>query len=111
MKLYGNAFTHGWPVLAITVLTAWVYCLHIALNQFILAAGRVLWFCICNGLWAVVVVAMAYCFVASGAEGLALARVVAYVLLVLLEWVLVRWQLQAMRASREAAPIGDADLP
>jgi O-antigen/teichoic acid export membrane protein len=98
MKLYGSGFAHGWPVLATTVLTAWVYCLHISLNQFILAAGRIGWFCISNGVWAVMVVAIAY-FCASGAEGLALARVVSYVLVVLLEWVMVRWQLRAMRTS------------
>jgi O-antigen/teichoic acid export membrane protein len=111
MKLYGSAFAHGWPVLAITVLSAWVYCLHIALNQFILAAGRVGWFCISNSLWAVLVVALAYFFVASGAEGLALARIVAYVLVVLLEWVMVRRQLQSMRPPSEAVPIGEAELP
>lgn len=99
MRLYGSGFANGWPVLAITVVMAWVSCLHTALNQFILAAGRMAWFCLCNGLWSVCVVGLAYIFVAKGAQGQALARAIAFAVVVVVESALVSLHLRAMAVT------------
>jgi O-antigen/teichoic acid export membrane protein len=111
MKLYGSGFEHGWPVLALTVLTAWVYCLHGALNQFIIASGQVGWCLMYNVFWGVLVVGITRLLVASGAQGLALARVVSYMLVVLIEWAMVRRHLQTIRRASAVALAAGAEQP
>jgi O-antigen/teichoic acid export membrane protein len=99
MALYGKSFAGGWPVLAIVMFTAWLQCLHIALNQFILAAGRIGWFSAANGLWAVLSVVLAYLLVRWGAQGLAASRALAFLCLVVFEGVLTAFYLRVLSTT------------
>jgi O-antigen/teichoic acid export membrane protein len=96
MGLYGRGFAAAWPVLALTVASAWVYCFHGFLNQFLLALGRPRWYFFTHVMWALTFVGLGYSQLRPGAEGLALSRGLSYLLLVLLTgfvlWRLLRTQ-------------------
>jgi Na+-driven multidrug efflux pump len=92
MGLYGRGFATAWRVLALTVFCAWVYCFHVFLNQFLLALGRPKWYFVTHIVWSSAFIGLGYAQLRAGAEGLALSRVLAYLLQVLLTG-LVLWRL------------------
>jgi O-antigen/teichoic acid export membrane protein len=107
MALYGHGLAAAWPVLALTVFSAWVYCFHVFLNQFLLALGRPKWFFLTHLIWSLIFVGLAYAQLRAGAEGLALSRGLAYLVQVLLTafvlWRLLRGQPPERPASRSLA--------
>jgi O-antigen/teichoic acid export membrane protein len=82
MGLYGRGFAHAWPVLCLTIATAWVYCFHVFLNQMLLALDRPKWFLFTHSLWGAILVGLVYARIREGAVGFAVSRLVAYVVIV-----------------------------
>jgi O-antigen/teichoic acid export membrane protein len=101
MGLYGHGLAAAWPVLALTVFCAWVYCFHVFLNQFLLALGRPKWYFLTHVIWASTFVGLGYAQLRPGAEGLALSRGLSYLVLVLLTG-FVLWRL--LRSQSAYAP-------
>jgi O-antigen/teichoic acid export membrane protein len=101
MSLYGRAFAGSWRVLSLTIVTGWLQCLHIPLNQFLLAAGRVGWFCLSNAVWSLVVVGLSYSLVSYGALGLATSRALAFLVVVAVGGALTSSCLRTLRDATD----------
>lgn len=98
MALYGREFAPAWPVLALTVVCAWVYCFHVFLNQFLLALDQPKWFFLTHLAWAVAYMLLLLARLMPGALGFTLARLLSFVLLVGLN-AAVLWRLLRARAA------------
>ncbi|HEY5911654.1 MAG TPA: oligosaccharide flippase family protein [Verrucomicrobiae bacterium] len=80
MSLYGPEFREGWPTLVLTALTAAIIALHGPAAQSIIA-GNHMWPYLAMHLgWGSVYFAATFAFVSYGAFGLAIARMLAYLL-------------------------------
>jgi O-antigen/teichoic acid export membrane protein len=119
MALYGHGLAAAWPVLALTVFSAWVYCFHGFLNQFLLALGRPKWYFLTHLIWASAFVGLGYAHLRRGAEGLALSRGLSYLLLVLVTGFVLWRMLRARPPERPtrtkpvvlSTPIAKGEVP
>ena len=80
MHMYGTGFQNGWPVLALSALTATITCINNVVGTAILSAGSVWLGCAFNALWAAVLLALCCRLVPTHlALGLAASLLGAYV--------------------------------
>lgn len=80
MGSYGEGFRSGWPTLVIVVLTSALVAAQAPVGQFIAASGKMWIGFAMNAGWAITFIGLAIGLVRYGAEGLAGARLLAYVL-------------------------------
>lgn len=100
MRSYGSGFENAWLTLVIILFTALLSCIHKPLGQSLVAGGRVWTLLIINVVWGSVFLLATYCWVNHGANGLASARLLAYLAHVALTTILVRVAFrQGMRAQ------------
>ena len=78
MRLYGDSFGGGWPVLVVVLITAAVMAVLFPIGQLIAASGRMWVAFVTNVLWAIVVLSTTVLWVRFGSLGVASARLVAY---------------------------------
>lgn len=102
MALYGRSFVAGWPVLAITVATAWIYCIHIFVNQFILAMNKSKLYFAMSFTWCGAFLGILWLCRSSGAIGYAVARAASYALIVIVSCVLLANELRRMATGRDS---------
>ena len=79
MRMYGPSFAIAWPTLVLVLVTAGVVAVLNPIGSLLAAANRVWLGFWMNAGWAVVLLATTVLLVRSGAVGVALARLVAYV--------------------------------
>jgi O-antigen/teichoic acid export membrane protein len=80
LGLYGEGFSRGWPVMVMVLATAGIMAIQSPAGHLIAASGR-MWTLVWIGAgWAVTFIATNYVFLAWGASGMALARLVACLL-------------------------------
>lgn len=80
MRTYGAGFAHGAPVLVLLTSTAVLTAVANVVGQVITSTMSMWWGLLLNALWAVVFMAAAVLLIPQrGAEGLALAYLIAYV--------------------------------
>jgi O-antigen/teichoic acid export membrane protein len=104
MRLYGRDFASAWPVMAMTIFTAWVYCFHGFLNQLLLALGRSKWYFATHLVWASVFVTLLYARIRSGAAGFAASRAVSYVVIVALTGFVIWTGMRRRKSHSGRAP-------
>ena len=80
MKLYGVGFSDSWPTLVVVLLTAGLVALQTSVGQIIVASGRMWIGFAMNMGWAVAFIVSMIILVDFGALGLALSRMLAYVI-------------------------------
>ncbi len=90
MGLYGPSFVEHWGTLAISALTVCLFAAQQPLGHLLAASGRMwhgLWL---SGLWGSAYVLCAVCFADLQSLGVAVARLIAYVLYLALSLLLIR---------------------
>lgn len=80
MGFYGSGFEGAWLTLLIIVVTAFLSCIHKPLGQVLVAAGRAWALLFFSVVWGSVFFFGTHCWVGNGANGLASARLLAYLL-------------------------------
>jgi O-antigen/teichoic acid export membrane protein len=78
MSLYGASFAPSWPVLTISLATAGLLAVQSPVSQALNAEGRLWTVFLMNLGWAVIFVGLNFLLIDRGANGLATARLVAY---------------------------------
>ncbi len=78
MGLYGKGFSEKWLTLVFTLFTAWVVAILTPIGQLITAIGNFWPLFIMNIAWAIVFIAFSRLWLIHGSEGLAGARLFAY---------------------------------
>lgn len=78
MRGYGESFLSGYWALVFSVQTAAIFAIFVPTGQFLAASGR-MWIGFCMNIgWAVAMLLASWWMVRWGAEGLAAARMIAY---------------------------------
>ena len=94
MGLYGEQFETGGLILSVILTTAWLYTIHVVLNQVLLASGKTwLWLWL-HVVWAGVFLAVNSQLVHLGGIGLAISNLIALAVLITLSGICV-WRLFA----------------
>lgn len=78
MGIYGENFRSGWPTLVTVIWTAGLISAQTPVAQVITASGKMWMGFLMNGGWAVLFIVSTALFVRFGAQGLASARAVSY---------------------------------
>jgi O-antigen/teichoic acid export membrane protein len=78
MSWYGPEFHEAWPTLVIVFVTAALLAIQTPVGHVIMASGRMWLGTIMNLAWGAVFIALTWMLLSRGAEGLALARLFAY---------------------------------
>jgi O-antigen/teichoic acid export membrane protein len=80
MGWYGPGFAEGWPVLVITLLSGGVLMIQAPITDRLVATSKMWAYFLAHIIWAVIFVTGTYFWVpVHGSAGLAMARLVAYV--------------------------------
>ena len=79
MSWYGPEFRDSWPVLVVVFWTAALLAIQTPIGNVIAASGRMWLGSAMNLAWGVLFVTLTWAMLARGAEGLAVARLLAYV--------------------------------
>lgn len=90
MALYGGSFVEHWPTLVLCVASVCVFAAQQPAGHLIVASGRMWLGFGLNGIWACVFIVGTLAFATMGSSGLALARLVAYGVHLVLSLVLVQ---------------------
>lgn len=80
MKAYGNSFAGGHWVIVIVVSTSVLYSISVNLGTFLYAVGKIWIGFAINIAWGLSFLLLSYSMVKWGAEGLATAKLIAYIL-------------------------------
>lgn len=78
MSLFGESFRYAWFPLVLTVLAAWLSAILIPIGQMIAARNRMWLGFYMNLGWAILFIGFNYLFIDHGANGLVIARFIAY---------------------------------
>jgi len=78
MSLFGESFRSSWLPLVFTILTAWLLAIQIPVGQMIAARNKMWLGFYMNMGWAVLFIGFNYLFIDHGANGLVVARFIAY---------------------------------
>jgi O-antigen/teichoic acid export membrane protein len=101
MGFYGPGFVEGWPVLAITLLSGLVLMAQAPITDRLVATSKMWAYFLAHFIWAVVFVLGSYLLVpAHGSAGLALARLLAYILCGVVVLVLMLWHNRGHHQSK-----------
>ena len=79
MSLYGEAFVEGWPTLVVVLITAGLLAIQEPVGQIIAASGKMWIGFAMNTGWGLVVITSTLLLVDYGALGLAIARMLSYI--------------------------------
>ena len=80
MSLYGEGFGDGWPTLVVVLMTAGLVAVQAPVGQIIAASGRMWIGFAMNMGWALTFIVIILLLVEHGSIGLAVSRMIAYVL-------------------------------
>jgi len=80
MRLYGPEFVDGWKTLIWCLINAGVLAVQVPAGQIMSAAGRMWAGFYMNMGWAIIFILLSFPMVRYGSEGLAFARLIAYVI-------------------------------
>ena len=91
MSLYGDGFRSGWPTLVVILLMTGIISVQTPVGEIIAASGK-MWIGLFMNLgWAIVYLTCTYYMVHWGALGLAIAKTISYISLLIITYIMMNY--------------------